>query len=135
MIGPQQHFLAEMEQTMWREGDVYRQRQAADAQQQSKAKIDHVASSMGSLALGAGSSSAAASRNLKRAKGGAEDGGGGGGGRSGDSKQVPKSATGWVDPNQGSNLRAARVAAQQQSGGGVSGGGWARGSGSRLVRK
>jgi hypothetical protein len=114
---------------MWREGELYRQRKELAAQQNSTAKVDHVSSSMGSLALGGG----------KRAKG-----------FDGKEKSSAASASGWVDPNQGNNLRAARAAAQSSSrsgggsnggssngasGGGGSSGSWARGVGSRLTRK
>ena len=40
--------MVEMEQIMWREGDLYRQRKEAEA----AAKVDGVSSSFGSLALG-----------------------------------------------------------------------------------
>ena len=165
VIGPQQHFMAEMEQTMWREGDLYRQRKALEAQQKQargKPGIDQVSSSMGAMAIGGGGGSSSASssgaaaassslssRDSKRAKGADSHLGSASGGR-GAAAASPKSASGWVDPNQGSNLRAARAAAQagtsrQSSGGSSSGGGgggggdssgWARGTnGSRLVRK
>ena len=103
---------------MWREGELYRQRKEVAAQQNSTAKVDHVSSSMGSLALGGG----------KRAKGfdGREKS------SAASATAASASASGWVDPNQGNNLRAARAAAHSssRSGGGSNGGSILRGSGS-----
>ena len=64
IIGPQQHFMRDMERTMWREGDIYRQSKVVsrpptlqaeqassrrDAEQH--AKIDTMSSNLGSLVL------------------------------------------------------------------------------------
>ena len=48
IIGPQQHFMVEMEPVMWREGDLFRQRQKEGGQR----TVDGVSSSMGSMGLG-----------------------------------------------------------------------------------
>lgn len=52
IIGPQQHFMVEMEPIMWREGDLFRQRNT-----EHQSNVDGVSASLGSLALGSHSSS------------------------------------------------------------------------------
>ena len=50
IIGPQQHYMVEMERVMWREGDLFR---AREQEQSAKAELaaKEVSSSMGSLGL------------------------------------------------------------------------------------
>ena len=57
IIGPQQHFLQEMEQTMWHQGDLYRQQQQQQQQQQQKQAQHGAASSSAATAAGNNASS------------------------------------------------------------------------------
>lgn len=71
IIGPQQHFVREMEQTLWREGDLYRKQQslkkARVAEDSGKAGHDGLSNGMGSLAINAeGGEAASESKGASR---------------------------------------------------------------------
>jgi hypothetical protein len=142
IIGPQQHFMVEMEQAMWREGDLYRarlrdeQRLSAAAKESESPGVEGVLSIMGNLALAA----APDSKRSKRAMGGGAKGAPSS--SRPDSKEAPKAeeeafglegAAGGT--TQGDLLRASR-AKNVRGASSVSGPSWDRGDGSsRLTRK
>mmetsp|Transcript_37412 Transcript_37412/g.74088 ORF Transcript_37412/g.74088 Transcript_37412/m.74088 type:complete len:239 (+) Transcript_37412:862-1578(+) len=69
IIGPQQHYMAEMEQVMWREGDLYRQRKANEDKEEArpgdKEVVEGMLGSLETLALGAKATAPEAKRSKR----------------------------------------------------------------------
>ena len=117
IIGPQQHYLKEMEQTLWRAGDLYRAQQS-EAGLRAKAQAS-VSRGLGSLVL----------EDAPSAAGDAAEGGGASASSTGSAKAgAPRLGYGETEhekqyhSNQGANLRNAgmqRMAAAASGGGGA----------------
>jgi len=146
VIGPQQHFMAEMEPVMWREGDLLRRKREQEkalavrlgAEQHSSNNIVHMSESLGSLVLDVTASpNAQPTRSVAKKHNTTGDPGS----PAADTKRSKKFgetldglAAEDIGPSQGDTLRARR--AKHSPGPPVSGGMWTRQSGgSRLVRK
>jgi len=144
VIGPQQHFMAEMQPIMWREGDVLRRKCEQERALASRLgaekhspNILHMSESLGSLALDAAASPDGRPwrSSLKKHEANGEPGS-----PAADSKRSKKLGAGAnhglaaedEGPTQGDTLRARRA---KNSTAPLSPGLWTRQSGSRLVRK